>query len=61
MFSMRNLKDFMFKTAKAHTITTIDKLKQLSVEPEIDINDLLGRFTLDTFCSMYFSFLFRAK
>ena len=54
MFSIRNLKDFMFSIAKRNTITTIEKLKELSVEPEIDINDILGRFTLDTFCEIAF-------
>eukprot|EP01084_Bolivina_argentea_P246297 412224_1 len=54
MFSMRNLKDFMYNISKKNTLSVIKKLKELSHEPEIDINDILGRFTLDTFCEIAF-------
>ena len=50
---MRNLKDFMYNISVKNTEIMIDKLKQLSTkQAEIDINDLLGRFTLDTFCQI---------
>ena len=32
----------------------IEKLHEISNKPEIDINDILGRFTLDTFCEIAF-------
>ena len=54
MFSMRNLKDFMYKMSVKNTHIMINKLKELQNEKEIDINDLLGRFTLDTFCEIAF-------
>eukprot|EP01084_Bolivina_argentea_P314323 544432_1 len=58
MFSMRNLKNFMFDMSSKHTLSTITKLKQITKDcaPQIgiDINDILGRFTLDTFCEIAF-------
>ena len=52
---MRNLKDFMYSTSTKNTLSVISKLKVLITEqPEVDINDILGRFTLDTFCEIAF-------
>eukprot|EP01084_Bolivina_argentea_P246298 412226_1 len=58
MFSMRNLKDFMYEMSVKHTHSTTKKLKQLEINTDkkegIDINDILGRFSLDTFCEIAF-------
>eukprot|EP00483_Globobulimina_turgida_P005470 UN05480 len=56
MFSMRNLKNFMFDMSVKHTLSTISKLKELikTKDEGIDINNILGRFTLDTFCEIAF-------
>ena len=54
MFSTRNLKNYMFDTSLKNTHSTIIKLQDLMVSNKfIDMNDLLGRYTLDTFCGMY--------
>eukprot|EP01084_Bolivina_argentea_P184595 318362_1 len=55
IFSLRNLKDYMFDMSVKHTKSTIAKLKSiLTHETKVDINDILGRFTLDTFCEIAF-------
>eukprot|EP01083_Nonionella_stella_P302732 1045020_1 len=53
MFSMRNLRDYMFNTTIRNTHSTMNKLRQL-LNDTIDINDILGRYTLDTFCEIAF-------
>lgn len=55
MFSTRNLKNYMYDVSLKSTNCTILKLKNLMNENKaIDMNDLLGRFTLDTFCEIAF-------
>jgi len=53
MFSMRNLQHYMFDTSLSNTRRLIDKLLPFSGKV-VDINDILGRFTLDTFCEIAF-------
>ena len=50
---MRNLKDFMFTQSRLHVLSTLDKMEQLTLSNtsrEIDVNDMLGRLTVDTVC-----------
>ncbi len=52
---MRNLKDFMYTQSRLHVLSTLDTMEKLSSGgQEIDVNDILGRFTLDTFCHIAF-------
>ena len=55
MFSTRNLKNYMFDTSIKNTHSTIKKLHEYD-NKTIDINDLLGRFTVDTFCEIAFGY-----
>ena len=43
----------MFDTSLKSTLSTIDKLREFE-GTAVDINDILGRFTLDTFCEIAF-------
>eukprot|EP01084_Bolivina_argentea_P039241 72528_1 len=55
MFSHRNLKDYMYEMSLKHTKDTINKLyNYLNYDGGVNINDILGRFTLDTFCEIAF-------
>ena len=48
---------FHARMSVKHTINTMNKLKSINSENsdlEININDILGRFTLDTFVSIAF-------
>ena len=55
MFSMRNLRDYMFGCCAETTGTTMAKLESLRVSGQpIDINDILGRMTFDCFTSIAF-------
>ncbi|ETO34626.1 hypothetical protein RFI_02466 [Reticulomyxa filosa] len=59
MFSMRNLKQHMFDCAILSSKETVQKLKELNeIESNqvkgIDISDILGRFTLDSFIEICF-------
>lgn len=64
MFSMRNLKDFMFECMVDTTNQLNNKLKSMiklenqsrSNEIVIDINDLLGRLTLECFVKIAFGY-----
>ena len=46
--------EFMYNTSIRNALSVMKKLKELVSEPEIDINDILGRYTLDTFCEIAF-------
>ena len=50
---MRNLKHFMYDTTINNVQLTMTKLREYDGKC-IDINDILGRFTLDTFCQIAF-------
>ena len=53
MFSVRNLRDYMFDCCRRTTQRTMDTLETLrSGGHTIDINDLLGRMTFDCFTSI---------
>ncbi|ETO35521.1 cytochrome P450 [Reticulomyxa filosa] len=59
MFSMRNLKEYMFSCALSGSQRTVAKLKELKdmdqfKESGVDISDILGRFTLDSFIEICF-------
>ncbi|ETO35061.1 hypothetical protein RFI_02014 [Reticulomyxa filosa] len=63
MFSMRNLKDYMFECAVDGSKRVVKKLKEMKLQHEkqsktepfiVDIHDMLGRFTLDSFITMSF-------
>ena len=55
MFSMKNMKSLMYEITTKNVRSTVEKLKKLSMTTnEIDINDILGRFTLDTFAEIAF-------
>lgn len=55
-----NLKNFMFDMSVEHTLAAMAKLKELIADREynkavgLDINNILSRFTLDTFCEIAF-------
>ena len=53
MFSMRNLQHYMFETSVTNTRRAIEKLQEFKGKT-VDINDILGRFTMDTFCEIAF-------
>eukprot|EP01084_Bolivina_argentea_P068491 124680_1 len=57
MFSMRNLKSYMFACAVNNTGILLDKMGELSgntYENELDLFELFGRFTLQTFLQSAF-------
>ncbi|ETO29445.1 cytochrome P450, partial [Reticulomyxa filosa] len=59
MFSMRNLKEYMFECAVSGSKRVMEKLKELnqlesSKRDGIDMSDVLGRFTLDSFIEICF-------
>jgi len=55
MFSVRNLRDYMFDCCQRTTQRTMQTLEKLRVSDQtIDINDLLGRMTFDCFTSIAF-------
>ena len=59
MFSMRNLKEYMYKCCTRTTHTTLNKLKELKSNGDIiDINEIFGRMTFDCFTSIAFGISF---
>eukprot|EP01084_Bolivina_argentea_P087254 157609_1 len=55
MFSMRNLKDYMFDCTINHTKKVIAKIEEQGIDMNnINIYDMLGRFTLDAFTDIAF-------
>ena len=57
MFSMRNLKDYMFDCAVENTQILIDKMNELSGydnNAAMDVFELFGRFTLQSFLQSAF-------
>jgi len=53
MFSHRNLKNYMFDVSIENVKRLMEKLNAFD-QKSVDFNDLLGRFTLDTFCEIAF-------
>jgi len=55
MFSMKNMKSMMYDVTKKNVLIAMDKIGTLITDDDvIDIKDLLGRFTLDTFVEAAF-------
>eukprot|EP01084_Bolivina_argentea_P260779 440511_1 len=55
MFSVRNLRDYMYNCCMKTTSSTLNVLEHLRItNGEIDINDILGRMTFDCFTSIAF-------
>jgi len=55
MFSVRNLRDYMYSCCNNTTTKTLNVLETLRAKhQEIDINDILGRMTFDCFTSIAF-------
>eukprot|EP01084_Bolivina_argentea_P210683 358504_1 len=55
MFSVRNLRDYMYKCCINTTQSTLRVIETLRAsDAEIDINDVLGRMTFDCFTSIAF-------
>merc|ERR1719242_794320 len=53
MFSMRNLKNYMFECTVDHSDKVLNKIDECDAD-NIDIYDMLSRFTLDCFTSIAF-------
>ena len=55
MFSMKNMKSMMYDVTKKNVQIAMDKIRELiATDNVIDMKDLLGRFTLDTFIEVAF-------
>ena len=55
MFSVRNLRDYMYSCCQQTTKSTMNVLENLRQNNQIiDINDILGRMTFDCFTSIAF-------
>eukprot|EP01084_Bolivina_argentea_P056837 103948_1 len=55
MFSVRNLRDYMYGCCTSTTVITMETLEKLNNSGlEIDINDLVSRMTFDCFTSIAF-------
>ena len=55
MFSMRNLKNYMFECTVKHTKQVIDKINESKDRlNDVDIYNMLARFTLDCFTAIAF-------
>ena len=55
MFSMRNLKSYMFECTVEHTKQVIDKINEDKDRlNDVDIYNMLARFTLDCFTAIAF-------
>jgi len=55
MFSMRNLRNYMFECAVVHTKKVIDKIdSDEAIQSDVDIYNILSRFTLDSFTAIAF-------
>jgi len=55
MFAMKNMKSMMYDITKKNVQIGLDKMRELmKTDPVIDLKDLFGRFTLDTFAEIAF-------
>ena len=61
MFSVRNLRDYMYSCCQDTTKSTMNVLENLRKDNKpIDINDILGRMTFDCFTSIAFGKSFKS-